>query len=243
MVTPSMIATITLGVWLVRRVLYGLEEMQTLSLSNKSLNMGHFPPCPPAFKQKHFFLQGSCNFYQNQAWLQKVSLCGVCSECGLIHTTPETLTENLRLLTGCIPSRKGVMRASTAAAFLLVSTPEKAFSPPFLRLLQAVTRTHDCLSKVSPSFWCRLWEGQKGTRGFCGQSEPRLNSGRLQDEIQVPGILAWRSSLPGTAYLQLWPSGLSYTGSFICHLLHAPVSFLRLVPSGFSSFSCTVGTP
>lgn len=36
-VTPSMVATITLGVWPVGCVLYGSEEMQTVSFSNKSL--------------------------------------------------------------------------------------------------------------------------------------------------------------------------------------------------------------
>lgn len=42
-VTPSMVATTTLGVWPVGCVHYGSEEMQTLSLSNKSCIWDTFP--------------------------------------------------------------------------------------------------------------------------------------------------------------------------------------------------------
>ena len=174
-ITPSIVVTITLDVWFVGCVLYQRKckhcPPQSKSLIFDSL---HLILLPPSNTVSSF--RGNCSLCQHQAWLQHISVSGVCSECGLIHRRPS----NLRLLPVCTPSRKSVMRASTAATFLPSSPPEKAFSPPFLRSPpQAVTRIHDSPLKISPSSWCRLWEGQKRTREFCGQPESRLNSGRL----------------------------------------------------------------
>lgn len=173
--------------------------------------MAHFPRYPPAFKQKCFFLQGYCSFYQSQAWLQE---CGVFSECGLIHQTPS----NLRLLTVCTPSSKGAMRPSTAATFLPFSTPEKACSPPFLRLLQAVTRTHDCPLKSlhPPGAGCR--RDRRGPEGFLGS----LSLGWIQAECKMKG-----------RYQGSWHEGPASSAHHICSSYH-----LDFLTQAVSSATC-----
>lgn len=175
-VTPSVVETITWNVWLVGCVLYGSEEMQKLSLSNKSLIRDTFYliTLSTCLKAEVSFLSGVLQFLSESGMMPESSFMWC-----LLWVWSDPWNTFKSETADCTLSREGVMRARTAATFLPFSTPEKAFSLPFLRLLQAVTRTHDCPLKFPPSSWCRLWEGQKGTRGFCGQSEPRLNSGRL----------------------------------------------------------------
>lgn len=131
--------------------------------------MGQFPPYLPAFKQKCFLLLGYCIFYQNQAWLRKVSLCSVCSECGLIHRTPS----NLRLLTVCTPSRKGVMRASTATTFFLfLLLLRRLFLPPFWGYFKQSQRPMTVLWRSPHPSGAGCGKDRRGLEEFVGSLSP-----------------------------------------------------------------------
>lgn len=174
-VIPSIVLTVTLvsGLWGVCSVARG--KAGTVPFRQKP-NFALSPPIVLPPSNTVFSFGAAASICQHQAWVQQVCVSGVCSECYLTHRTPS----NLRLLPFCTPSRKDMMKASTAATFLPSSPSVKAFSPLFLRSLpQAVTKIHDSPLKIYRSSQCRLWEGWKRTSEFCGQPEHRMKSGGL----------------------------------------------------------------
>lgn len=186
--------------------------MQALSLSDKRLILGSLHLIIPPLN-KTFFPSGA-------------TACP-CSQCGLTHRTPS----GLRLLPVCTPSRNGVMRASTAAAFLPSSPLEKSFSPQFLRSpSQALTRTHCSPLKISPSSW---WDG-RGLNSFMSSLNPGWIQADYKKKYRCQGSWNEGSGFPAQRICSSDHLDFVTQAVSICHLLDAPISFLRLIPSGYS---------
>lgn len=132
---------------------------------------------------------------------------------------------NLRLtdLSALLPWWVLWWQAPQQLSFLVVLLRRLSHFFPFLRSPpQAVTRNHDSPLKVSVIVWRSAWT----------QTEFRQTTRRNTD-ARGPGMEAQPFQHSVFAALTIWTFLQTVS---ICHLLDAPVSFLMLIPSGYSSW-------
>lgn len=139
--------------------------------------MVHFPPYPPVFKQKCFFLQGYCSLYQSQAWLQKflsvVSALSVVWSMGHLQIWDCWLTA---LLAGSLSWGPALQQP-----FFLFLLPRRLFLPRFWGYFKQSHGPMTVLwrSPHPPGGGCG--RDRRGPKGFVGS----LNPGWIQADCKM----------------------------------------------------------